>query len=55
MGSAILKWDIKYVLIFAGDIGLSVPTIRNWLSILEASRMVYLLPPYYNNRNTLAV
>ncbi|MBM4331860.1 MAG: ATP-binding protein [Deltaproteobacteria bacterium] len=34
---------------FAGDIGLSVPTIRNWLSILEASRMVYLLPPYYNN------
>lgn len=34
---------------FAGDIGMSVPTIRNWLSILEASRMVYLLPPYYNN------
>lgn len=34
---------------FAKDIGVSVPTIKNWLSILEASRMVYLLPPYYNN------
>lgn len=34
---------------FAKDLGVSVPTIKNWLSILEASRIVYLLPPYYNN------
>jgi len=33
----------------AKDLGVSVPTIKNWLSILEASRIVYLLPPYYNN------
>lgn len=34
---------------FAKDLGISVPTIKSWLSILEASRIVYLLPPYYNN------
>ena len=34
---------------FAKDLGVSVPTLKNWLSILEASRIVYLLPPYYNN------
>lgn len=34
---------------FAKDIGVSVPTVKNWLSVLEASRMIYLLPPYYNN------
>lgn len=34
---------------FAKDIGVSVPTIKNWLSVLEASRIIYLLPPYYNN------
>lgn len=34
---------------FAKDLGVSVPTIKNWLSVLEASRIVYLLPPYYNN------
>jgi predicted AAA+ superfamily ATPase len=34
---------------FAKELGVSVPTLKNWLSILEASRIVYLLPPYYNN------
>lgn len=34
---------------FAGDIGVSVPTIKSWLSVLEASRIIYLLAPYYNN------
>lgn len=33
----------------AGDLGVSVPTIRNWLSILEAGRIIYLLPPYHTN------
>jgi predicted AAA+ superfamily ATPase len=34
---------------FANDLGVSVPTIRSWLSILEAGRIIYLLPPYYVN------
>lgn len=34
---------------FAKDLGVSVPTIRSWVSILEASRIIYLLQPYYNN------
>ncbi len=33
----------------ANDCGLSVPTVKNWLSILEASRIIYLLKPYYKN------
>jgi predicted AAA+ superfamily ATPase len=31
------------------DVGVSVPTIKNWLSILEASFQIYLLPPHFNN------
>jgi len=34
---------------FANDLGISVPTVKNWLSILEASRIIFLLHPYYNN------
>lgn len=33
----------------ARDVGVSVPTIERWLSILVASNIVYLLPPYSNN------
>jgi uncharacterized protein len=33
----------------AGDLGVSVPTAKNWLSILEAGRIIYLLPPYHTN------
>ena len=29
------------------ELGVSVNTIKKWVSILEASRMIYLLPPYY--------
>ena len=31
------------------DTGVSVPTIKAWISILEASYIIYLLPPYYAN------
>ncbi len=31
------------------ELGLSVNTIKRWVSVLEASRMIYLLPPYYQN------
>jgi predicted AAA+ superfamily ATPase len=33
----------------ARDIGVSVPTAKRWLSILEAGYQVYLLYPYYQN------
>ena len=33
------------------DIGVSRTTISAWLSILEASKIIYLLPPYWNNLN----
>ena len=33
----------------AGDVGISVPTLKEWLSVLEASFIVYQLPCYYEN------
>ncbi len=33
----------------SGEIGVSSPTLRQWLSVLEASFVVFCLPPYYNN------
>ncbi len=33
----------------ARDVGVSVPTIKSWLSVLEASHQIFLLPPYFNN------
>lgn len=35
--------------IYARDIGVTVPTIKRWLSILEASYVVFTLPPFYEN------
>ena len=33
----------------AGDVGVSANTVKNWLSVLEASFIVYKLPPYFEN------
>jgi uncharacterized protein len=33
----------------AGEVGVSAKTIGHWLSILEASYLVFLLPPYFEN------
>ena len=33
----------------ANRLGISVPTIKRWLSVLEASYIIFLLPPYFNN------
>lgn len=33
----------------AKDIGVSAKTIRHWISALEASCLIYILPPYYAN------
>lgn len=34
---------------FATDLGVSVTTIKRWLSVLEAGRILYILPPHFNN------
>lgn len=33
----------------ASDVGVSPKTIRNWISVLEASFIVFRLPPYFKN------
>lgn len=33
----------------ANDVGVSTKTIAHWLSILEASHLIFLLPPYFEN------
>jgi predicted AAA+ superfamily ATPase len=33
----------------SNEIGVSVPTIQDWLSVLEASYLVFRLPPFYEN------
>jgi len=33
----------------AGDVGVTVPTIKAWLSLLEASGLIFFLMPYHKN------
>ena len=33
----------------SNSLGISLPTIKEWISILETSGMIYILPPYFNN------
>lgn len=33
----------------AGEVGVAASTIRSWLSVLEASNIIRLLPPYHRN------
>jgi len=33
----------------ANDVGVTQPTIRKWVSLLEASFIVFLLPPFFKN------
>jgi len=33
----------------ATDLGVSMPTVKRWLSVLEASFIIFLLPPYFRN------
>lgn len=35
--------------LYAKDIGVSVPTIKRWLSILEASYIIFMVSPFYEN------
>ncbi len=34
---------------YSKALGVSVPTIKSWISVLEASYIIYLLPPFYTN------
>ena len=34
---------------YATDLGVAVNTIKRWISVLEASYIIFLLPPYYEN------
>jgi len=34
---------------YARDLGISVSTVKRWISVLEASYILFLLPPYYKN------
>lgn len=33
----------------AGEVGVTVPTIKSWLTLLEASGIIFFLMPYYKN------
>ena len=35
----------------ANEVGVSVPTIQSWISILEATFILFFLPPYFANIN----
>jgi predicted AAA+ superfamily ATPase len=37
------------------DIGVSVETVRNWISVLEKTDIIYLLEPYYNSHLRRAI
>jgi predicted AAA+ superfamily ATPase len=39
----------------AGDVDVSVNTVKSWLSILETSGLIYLLRPYFNNLTSRAI
>lgn len=34
---------------FSREIGVTLPTAKSWLGLLEASYLLYLLPPFFNN------
>ncbi len=34
---------------YSRDVGVSVPTIKRWLSVLEASYIIFMVPPFYEN------
>lgn len=34
---------------YAKQLGVSVPTIKSWISVLEASFVIFMLPPHHNN------
>jgi predicted AAA+ superfamily ATPase len=49
--TASLTGEMLNLTTIAGICGKDVKTVREWLSVLESSGLVYLLEPYYNNFN----
>lgn len=46
--------NIGQLINFSGigtEIGVSFNTVKKWISVLEASYIIYILPPYYKNYN----
>lgn len=41
--------QILNITTYANNLGVDVKTIKRWLSILEASYIIFLLPPFHNN------
>jgi len=39
----------------SNDVGVSVTTIKNWFSVLEASYVIFHLPPFYQNIRKMAI
>ena len=39
----------------ARDVGVSVPTVKSWVSMLHTSGLIFLLQPYYNNVNSRVI
>jgi predicted AAA+ superfamily ATPase len=35
--------------VFSREIGVTLPTIKSWIGVLEASYLVFMLPPFYKN------
>ena len=33
----------------SNDLGVSMPTVKRWVSVLESSYLIFLLPPYFRN------
>ena len=40
---------------YAKKLGVDVKTIKHWISVLEASYIIFLLPPYYDNLGKRAI
>ena len=49
--AAALSGELLNYVSLAGLCGMTVNTVKQWLSVLEMSGLVYLLQPYYNNLN----
>lgn len=39
----------------ANEVGVSLPTIKNWISILNRTGLIFILEPYYSNHLTRAI
>lgn len=35
--------------VFSREVGVTLPTVKSWAGVLEASYLVYMLPPFYKN------